>query len=210
MYKDNFGKRHCALGVLRSCARIVGLSFLVICCIALLFYGGIAVHYCCCGRFENRVASLKDLAMYIFDSNSKRNRWAFSPEEFDFEHTNRVYVIEFYPQLARKHNVYFSHTRVESLNRSRIEKLVNGVALQIAISNAQTGDLYEKAARVGFSTSQDKVTPIYTFSTADLPWKYSEKLRIEIMPMALNINLDESEADMNKTELLVSEGVPFY
>jgi hypothetical protein len=210
MHNGILDRRHRIFIVLKSCARIVGLSFLAVCGIMLLLYGGIAIHYCCSGRFENRVASLKDLAEYIIASDSKRNSWGFSPMEFDFGNTNRVYVIEFSPRLARKHNVYFSHNRVESLNRMRIEKLVNGVVLQIAISNAQTGALYEKAARVGFSTSQDKVTPIYTFSTADLPWKYTDKLRIEIRPMALNINLEESEADMNKTELLVSEGVPFY
>ena len=210
MHNGILNGRHRIFCELKSCARIVGLSFLAVCGIMLLLYVGIAVHYCCCGRFENRVASLKDLVAYILASDSKRNRWEFSPREFDFENTNRVYVIEFSPRLARKHDIYFSHNRVESLDSSRIEKLVNGVVLQIAISNAQTGALYERVARVGFLTSQNKVTPIYTFSAADLPWKYTDKLRIEITPTALNLRLKGSEAELNMTELRVAESVPFY
>jgi hypothetical protein len=36
---------------------------LVVCCIALL--GGVVVHCCRDGKFENRAASLRDLAVYI-------------------------------------------------------------------------------------------------------------------------------------------------
>lgn len=127
-----------------------------------------------------------------------------------FEQTNQVYVVEFCPQRARKHSVYFMHKNVESLNRGRIEKLVNGAVLKIAVYHAQTGDLYEEVARMGFSTSEYKATPIYTFSTADLPWKYTDKLRIEIVPLALNLKLNESETELSKTELHIAECHPFY
>lgn len=211
MPNDNYNKkRFCGLGAFKSGVRIVVLSFLAICGIILLLYAGIIVYYCSGGIFENRVASLKDLCVYIFASDSKRNTWEFSPGDFDFEHTNRIYVMEFRPQLARKHEVYFSHSKVEALNIKHIEKLVNGVALQIAVYNALTGALYEKVTRVGFSTSHNKSTPIYVFSTADLPWKYTDKLRIEIAPMVLNVRLEGLESEMNKTELRVSESVPFY
>ena len=203
-------KGNCGLGVFKSGVRIVVLSFLVICSIMLLLYAGIIVYYCSDGIFVNRVASLKDLGVYILASDSKRNTWESSPRDFDFEHTNRIYIMEFHPQLARKHEVYFSHSKVKSLNIRHIEKLVNGATLQIAVYNAQTGALYEKVSRVGFSTFHDKTTPIYVFSTADLPWKYTDKLRIEITPVVLNIRLEGLEVEMNKTELRVSEGVPFY
>ena len=209
MHNDNHYKKR-GLAVFKSGVRIVVLSVLVICGIMLLLYAGIVVYYCSGGLFENRVASLKDLCEYIFASDSKRNTWEFSPGDFDFEHADRIYVMEFQPQLARKHEVYFSHGKVEGLNIKHIEKLVNRATLQIAVYNALTGALYEKVTRVGFSTSHNKPTPIYIFSTADLPWKYTDKLRIEIIPMVLNTRLEGLECEINKTELRVSESVPFY
>ena len=37
----------------------------MVCCIAHLLFGGVVVHCCRDGKFENRAASLRDLAVYI-------------------------------------------------------------------------------------------------------------------------------------------------
>lgn len=196
--------------ILKSGFRIAFLLLLSLVGFYFLFYSGYIIYYCCAGNLGNRIASLKDLCEYVLASNTKLESWSFFPENFDFEQTNQVYVVEFCPQRARKHSVYFMHKNVESLNRGRIEKLVNGAVLKIAVYHAQTGDLYEEVARMGFSTSEYKATPIYTFSTADLPWKYTDKLRIEIVPLALNLKLNESETELSKTELHIAECHPFY
>lgn len=196
--------------ILKSGFRIACLLFLSLVGIFFLLYVGLIIHYCCTGNLGNRIASLKDLCEYVLTSNTKLENWAFSPENFDFEQTNQVYVAEFCPLRARKHSVYFLHKNAETLDSKRIEQLVNGVVLKIAVYHAQTGDLYEEVARMGFSTSEHKATPIYKFSTADLPWKYTDKLRIEIVPLALNLRMNESESELNKTELHVTESLPFY
>ena len=211
MYTGNKGE--CPdQAILKSCVRIVCLLFFVICGGVVLLFGGMAVHYCCTGRFENRVASLKDFVAYILFSGAKRNSWKFTPGYFDFVHTNQTYAVEFCPRLAGKHDIYFTYDNFLPQDSNRAEKLMKGVALQIAIYHVQSGVLHEKVARIGLTTLgyEQLVTPIYTFSTADLPWKYTDRLRIEIAPLALNVRREELDDRSDKVELMVCESVPFY
>jgi len=209
MHSDNLRRRRWGFYILKLCVRIVCLTLLTICCIMLLFYGGIVVHYCCSGKFDNRIASLRDLLGYIFSSDEKRVSWVFLPEGSGIENTRRSYVAEFCPRLARRHDVYFFCNELGPFDENCLEKMMKGVVLQIVVSHVQTGAIYDlRTLRV--STNRNKPALIYNFSTADLPWKYTDKLRIMITPTIVSRWHKEIDVEMCKIELLVSEGVPFY
>lgn len=193
------------LRLAKSCCRIIFFTFMSICCIAMGIVVFRVVDYCLDGRFENRIASLRDLSEYVVNSDAERKSWAFSPHVLDDEHTNLVYVAEFCPRLARKHDICFSCNEAEVLDADHIEKLGRGVPFQIVIRHVQTGVVYDKVFRVGFPDPRSKAIRIYTFSTADLPWRYTDRSRIEITLMQ-----GLPDAWIDKTELWVCESVPFY
>ena len=65
MHNDTEDKMQRGWRGLKLGARIVIMLSLVVCCIAHLLFGGVVVHCCRDGKFENRAASLRDLAVYI-------------------------------------------------------------------------------------------------------------------------------------------------
>ncbi len=168
---------------------------------------------------RNRGACFMDVVKYVMTSDTKLNVWRFTPDEFDFADTNKIYTVEFCPLRARKHWIILVHNKDAAVTEKSINGMMDDVVLRISLSNADSGELlFEEVIRGPYTTWEQRnenneinlyKTCVYRFMPPSFPWKYSDRIRITIAPQVLNDKTQSLEA-CSKHSLLVSEWYPVY
>lgn len=181
--------------------------------IAIALLMGLRVSLCSV-RCRNTLAYVGDAIVHVLGSYKPLKEWGFSPDEFDWSHTNILYSIEFSPIHARRHRVALELRNTRETEQ--VEKFLLPVCLQVSVYH--DGVLYKQAnigyfdfcVWVGFGLDNGYAhVDLPEFSTADFPWPYSDKIRITVEMLNGGTSTIVGADMLKHTKLSVREGVPF-